>query len=284
MSCKNSLLRLALHMSKLNFVKEALSNWILLAAAMVAILAYFGVEPIKQARYLQNQTQNNTVNSSTDIYIDTTIASEPPNVGKKPYRLSTGGDQPKKSYRDESVAPLSSNTVVVLPILINQFSDGKRRSEENYQFVRNILEQLARESGARLVDRQSLDDIVQELQFQRTTLVNERSRISIGKMLGAKLLMQCIVEDARMEESSFKGYGTTFKTKTVRAVVNVKMIDIRTGETLFSKRLEGESDIALESQYGNNNTEVTAQKAIENAVKKLSSNAQFRLILKGSPA
>jgi len=128
--------------------------------------------------------------------------------------------------------------------------------------------QLVEMGGAKLYSRADMEKIMKEQRFQQSGLANEDSLVQLGKLAGVKYIITGAINNvkqkyvAKMETSNNGDTGNktlnTLSTlgnlaiiasnialsgMTVETELNVKIIDVETGEMLFAKNVSGTSSI-----------------------------------------
>ncbi|MCP3942836.1 MAG: hypothetical protein GY710_15305 [Desulfobacteraceae bacterium] len=141
-------------------------------------------------------------------------------------------------------------TIVVLPVYIPASLQQQYELDGPYRKVITLVEEVVINAGIKTIDRQHLDQVIQELQLHQTALINKQSKIKLGKLLGANTLLQTSIDDIRIKNSHFKGYGTEVKTKEVTIVVSLSLVSVETGDKLFSTRRKSEPEQLMISEYG----------------------------------
>ncbi|MDQ1339998.1 MAG: hypothetical protein QG567_1154 [Campylobacterota bacterium] len=128
--------------------------------------------------------------------------------------------------------------------------------------------QIMELGGAKLYSRADMAKIMQEQKFQQSGMANEETLVELGKLAGVKYLVTGAINNvkqkyvAKMETSNSGDTGNktlnTLNTlgnlaviasnialsgMTVETELNVKIIDVETGEMLFGKNVTGKTSI-----------------------------------------
>jgi TolB-like protein len=134
---------------------------------------------------------------------------------------------------------------------------------------RSILENIIFELGGTPVERTRLDAILKEQQFGHFSgLVDRRTAISLGKMLNARYIITGTIEKVSSETKNFSGYGIKTTQKIISTSIRIRMMDLETGEIVFSRSLQGEIPY-LSSTYGSEASDNPAYEVIKEALKAL---------------
>lgn len=137
-----------------------------------------------------------------------------------------------------------------------------------------LASELVKKKKFRMIERNRIDVLLQEIKLQQTGLVDPAAATQIGKQLGAQayILGSIVSVSMRDEWRSVK-----FAEKTTRWVdveAEVKLVDIETGEMLASGRATGKSKTAEKHAFGGKVGELASvksmtQKAVQNLTKSL---------------
>jgi curli biogenesis system outer membrane secretion channel CsgG len=97
-------------------------------------------------------------------------------------------------------------------------SDGKV-SELGKQFMDESITYLSKMNPAvKVVERQHINQIMQELDFHAAGYINEKTAIGLGEMVGADAVV----------------IGTLTKRTNAAIIINIRIVDIKTGIILSS--------------------------------------------------
>ena len=137
-----------------------------------------------------------------------------------------------------------------------------------------LASELVKTKKFRMIERDRIDVLLQEIKLQQTGLVDAAAAAQVGKQLGAQAYIfgSVVSVSARDEWRSVK-----FAEKTTRWVdveAEVKLVDIQTGEMLASGRAVGKSKTAEKHAFGGKVGELASvksmsQKAVQNLAEKL---------------
>ncbi|MCK9410245.1 MAG: CsgG/HfaB family protein [Bacteriovoracaceae bacterium] len=105
-----------------------------------------------------------------------------------------------------------------------------------------------------VIERQELDKVLAEQKLGESGLVTPESAPKVGKLLGAELFVVGSVSEFGTKESNVGGsvplFGAALKTKTARAVVDVRLVNTTSGEIIAAETKEGsESTTGVSVSY-----------------------------------
>jgi len=123
-------------------------------------------------------------------------------------RLSSGGGPVLKSGGAPRIA-------AVLP-----FAAGAREEELGRAAANFMESELSSRASLKLIERARVDDIVRELELQKSGLVDKSTAVKAGKLLGATLMITGNIDRAGAD-----------------LVVSTRVIEVRTGEILGTKQV-----------------------------------------------
>ncbi len=86
-----------------------------------------------------------------------------------------------------------------------------------------LVSKFARVDEVVVVERDRIADVMDELKLQRTKLIDDKSAVAVGKLLGARYLVT----------------GQLFSVKLPNLVVSLRIIDVETGQVIVAKDITG---------------------------------------------
>jgi curli biogenesis system outer membrane secretion channel CsgG len=110
-----------------------------------------------------------------------------------------------------------------------------------------LIAELASTESFSILERKELDSVIGELKLGESGLVDQRTKGELGKLKGAKYLIAGTVSSFEENTSgsdagvSFMGFSVGGKKVTAYLAVDVKLIDVETGEIVESKTIEANS-------------------------------------------
>lgn len=95
-----------------------------------------------------------------------------------------------------------------------------------------------------VLERQEMEKIVQEQQFSNSSMVTPETATKVGKILGVELFVIGSVSEFGTKQSNIGGnvplFGGGLSTKKARAVVDIRLVNVTTGEIIAAEKEEGE--------------------------------------------
>lgn len=157
--------------------------------------------------------------------------------------------------------------------------------------VSDMLVTALVKSGQFLVlERQEMEKVVQEQQFSNSSMVTPETAAKLGKILGAELFIVGSVSEFGVKESSVGGgvslFGGKVSSRTARAVVDIRLVNVTTGEIIAAEQQEGEEtsrglsvrfeDIDFSNANSWNDTDIgkAARAAVDGCVKLIKENME----------
>src|SRR6185369_15392363 len=110
-----------------------------------------------------------------------------------------------------------------------------------------LIAELAATESFSILERKELDKVIGELKLGESGLIDQRTKSELGKLKGAKYLIAGTVSSFEENISgsdagiSFMGVSVGGKKMTAYLAVDVKLIDVETGEIVESKTIEANS-------------------------------------------
>ena len=117
-----------------------------------------------------------------------------------------------------------------------------------------LVTALVKSAKFSVLERQELEKVLAEQRLGESGLVTAETAPKLGKLLGVELLVVGSISEFGTKESKVSG-GLSFisggiKTKTSRAVVDVRLINTVTGEIIAAEKAEGdESSTGIAADY-----------------------------------
>ncbi|MBN1476590.1 PEGA domain-containing protein [Candidatus Sumerlaeota bacterium] len=96
----------------------------------------------------------------------------------------------------------------------------------------------------RVFDRSRVQEVIEEQSFQHMSgFVDTDQAVNFGRMLGVRFLVSGAILRTGVDVNEFTGYGVTTRTEEWSARVRLQVIDVETGETIYSQTGEGTQTI-----------------------------------------
>lgn len=144
-----------------------------------------------------------------------------------------------------------------------------------------ILSTLLHKTGAfSVVERTKLKAIITEQGFTMSGLVDStKNAVQVGKLLGADFLITGSVLTYGEKVVKFKGYGVTTEKTIKELVVNIKVLDMNTGNIEYATLATAQDEalntnsVTVASDYLER---TLLQKALESSVKEIKEQMKLR--------
>lgn len=141
---------------------------------------------------------------------------------------------------------LSANAQLKKRVAVSRFED---RAGTGYNHLGEgvadmLVTALVKTNKFSVLERQELERVVAEQRLGESGLVTAETAPKLGKLLGVELLVVGSVSEFGTKEKKISGglsfIGGGIKTKTSRAVVDIRLINTVTGEIVAADKKEGE--------------------------------------------
>jgi hypothetical protein len=196
------------------------------------------------------------------------------------------GEVPEQKIEQVKAVATGPNKLLIVPpcerVLRSRssYTRGVSGEQTGLEVCQSLLEDAIIGMGGRVVERQRLDSVLEEISFQQHSgLVDEKSIAQAGRILGAGYVVIGSLLNEEAEKSSFSGYG--IKTNTIKYVVTlrVRVLEVQSSLVKFSQSFTG-STSETASKYGGTETSEGMKRALQDAVSKLEEDQALRRILK----
>jgi curli biogenesis system outer membrane secretion channel CsgG len=110
-----------------------------------------------------------------------------------------------------------------------------------------LIAELAATESFLILERKELDKVIGELKLGESGLVDQRTKRELGKLKGAKYLIAGTVSSFELNTSgsdagiSVMGFSVGGKKEIANLSVDVKLIDVETGEIVEARTIEANS-------------------------------------------
>src|SRR3972149_169760 len=153
-----------------------------------------------------------------------------------------------------------------------------------------LITALVKSGSFLVLERQEMEKIVQEQQFSNSSMVTPETAAKIGKILGAELFVVGSVSEFGVKESKVGGgvslFGASVSKRKARAVVDIRLVNVTTGEIIAAENQEGEEsstgvsarfeDIDFSNANSWDDTDIgkAARKAVDGCVELVRNNME----------
>lgn len=120
-----------------------------------------------------------------------------------------------------------------------------------------------------IIDRRRLEESLTELELQKSGLTGGESSKQIGQMTGATHQVYGTVEDFRMEERKFSGYGVRSNNIVYGLDLIIKVVEVGSSKVVFSDRVSHEFS-EIKTQMSKASDTGMEKKLLQGAIKKAS--------------
>ncbi|HLE31916.1 MAG TPA: CsgG/HfaB family protein [Bacteroidota bacterium] len=153
-----------------------------------------------------------------------------------------------------------------------------------------LVTALVKSGSFSVLERQEMDKVVQEQQFSNSSMVTPETAAKLGKILGVELFVVGSVSEFGVKESSVGGgvslFGASVSKRKARAVVDIRLVNVTTGEIIAAENQEGEEsstgvsarfeDIDFSNANSWDDTDIgkAARKAVDGCVELVRNNME----------
>jgi len=158
------------------------------------------------------------------------------------------------------------NTIAVMDFSNNAGASVPFQIERMANDVLSVL--LTQTGKFRVLERNKVDSLLREINFNKSEWVNPKKAVKMGKLLGAEYIATGSITELGAEAKAFTGYGINTKNIVHNVSIEIKIIDTEKGEIIFGDLT---SDMTMVQQSSNLTTyagEEVYRKLIKNALAK----------------
>ncbi len=153
-----------------------------------------------------------------------------------------------------------------------------------------LITALVKSGSFSVLERQEMEKVVQEQQFSNSSMVTPETAAKLGKILGVELFVVGSVSEFGVKESSVGGgvslFGASVSKRKARAVVDIRLVNVTTGEIIAAENQEGEEsstgisarfeDIDFSNANSWDDTDIgkAARKAVDGCVELIKNNME----------
>ncbi|MCI5179893.1 MAG: hypothetical protein D3911_11350 [Candidatus Electrothrix sp. AW3_4] len=134
---------------------------------------------------------------------------------------------------------------------------------------RSLLEDRMKDMNAKIIERRRIDQILSESKLtHRNGYVNKEGAVEMGVLAGADTLIMGTILNIHNKVEVARSYNLNEQIKKTICSIRIRIIDIKSGNVLFSKRAKGEA-ISTSSNYGEKIDSDSAYTALERSIDNL---------------
>lgn len=116
-----------------------------------------------------------------------------------------------------------------------------------------VIDVIVNMGGAKVFTRTEMQKVLQEQKFQMSGLVDDKTLINFGKLAGLQYIITGSISSINFGESAAMGLtksllGVQGSSPEASIDLNIRMIDVTTGEIVFSKKVSGR-DLLRNASY-----------------------------------
>ncbi|MCK4353548.1 hypothetical protein KAW65_09105 [candidate division WOR-3 bacterium] len=184
--------------------------------------------------------------------------------------------EPAEEYVAEHIGPKKKVAVIDF---VDKTKYGKARLGTAASDI--LLTELGKSERFILVEREKLNKIFEEQEFELSGKVDPAQIAQAGKLLGINAIITGSVSSfgVRTEGSNFIFYS--WKKQTAEATVDIRAIDVETGEIVYIETGSGAAEVNHSAVLGIGTTggydETLGQKALRAAIVKFTRNLIYQI-------
>jgi curli biogenesis system outer membrane secretion channel CsgG len=130
----------------------------------------------------------------------------------------------------------------------NKTKYGARRLSDAAAEI--LISELSRSGNFIIVERNRLDAVLAELEFQLSDLSEGENSAEVGKILNVEYLITGVISNFGVKTEGRDMLIAKQKIQTATAEVDLKVIDVETAEIVFSAYGRGEAQKSIGSTFG----------------------------------
>lgn len=145
-------------------------------------------------------------------------------------------------------------------LMVKRVAFGQPSGECALELVDTVIKPEFSKNQVEVIDRQNLDQILSEHNFNQSVYADAQSVAKLGKILGPSALIVVKVYDCRTErqalvdnsQKDFNGLVHTLYISKTRASLkgSIEIVDLTTGQSLGARQFEAHPDKAFTSEAG----------------------------------
>jgi len=125
---------------------------------------------------------------------------------------------------------------------------GARRLSDSA--VQILVSELSRSGNFIIIEREKLDAVLKELEFQLSDLSQEGNAAEVGKILNCEYLISGGISNFGVKTEGRDLLIAKQKIQTVKVEVDLKLIDVETAQIVYSAFGKGETEKVIGSALG----------------------------------
>jgi curli biogenesis system outer membrane secretion channel CsgG len=143
---------------------------------------------------------------------------------------------------------LSEQVRVAVIDFENKTKYGARRLSDAAAEI--LVSELSRSGNFIIVERDRLDEVLAELEFQLSDLSEGENSAEVGKILNVEYLITGVISNFGVKTEGRDMLIAKKKIQTATAEVDLKLIDVETAQIVYSAYGRGEAQKSIGSAFG----------------------------------
>ena len=137
------------------------------------------------------------------------------------------------------------------------------------RMANDVLSVLLAQTGKfRVLERNKVDSLMRELDFNKSEWVNPKKVMKMGKLLGAEYIATGSITELGSEAKAFTGYGIKTNNIVYNVSIEIKIIDTEKGEIIFGDLTSDSNMVQQSSNLTTYVGEEVYRKLLKNALAK----------------
>ncbi len=113
-----------------------------------------------------------------------------------------------------------------------------------------LVSELSRSGSFILIERNRLEDVLRELEFQMSDLADSESSAKVGRILNCQYLMTGVVSNFGVKTEGRDMLVAKKKIQTAQSEVDIRIVDVETAQIVYSAYGKGVAEKVVESTLG----------------------------------
>lgn len=130
----------------------------------------------------------------------------------------------------------------------NKTKYGARRLSDAAAEI--LISELSRSGNYLIVERNRLDEVLKELEFQLSDLSEGANSAQVGKILNVEYLITGVISNFGVKTEGRDMLIAKKKIQTATAEVDLKLIDVETAQIVYSAYGRGEAQKSISTAFG----------------------------------
>ena len=166
-------------------------------------------------------------------------------------------------------------TVVVLDFENQSSQSGNRYAQKAADLMINELSR----KGINVVERKRLDALIQEQAFQSSGNVDPQTAVSIGKMLGANVIVLGTITKLSVGQNTVRVADSAITRYNAQVEITIRAVNVQTGAIIFSDSEEASAQAKSASvpDFDMGNKAPSVEGPLKVCINKLTKNLVTRI-------